>query len=154
MMTFITRGGKGREDKNKDRKATRSEGGWPEERLVPRLDLVTVEQLSWGGGLLQSRGLRQTGQVRTRGSSRWSEGSGWGNVLWRGCAHPINGHPHPLVGAGVDLEDARRCANVREFIVCGCAHPIEGSCRSPSGAMSTLKMNECAKVWMRASGDV
>ena len=31
MMTFITRGGKGREDKNKDRKATKSEGRCPKE---------------------------------------------------------------------------------------------------------------------------
>ena len=32
MMTFITQGGEGREDKNKDRKATRSEGRGPDER--------------------------------------------------------------------------------------------------------------------------
>ena len=31
MMTYITRGGEGREDKNKDRKATRSEGRGLEE---------------------------------------------------------------------------------------------------------------------------
>ena len=31
MMTFIKRGGEGREDKNKDRKATRSEGRGLEE---------------------------------------------------------------------------------------------------------------------------
>ena len=31
MMTFINRGGEGREDKNKDRKATGSEGRGPEE---------------------------------------------------------------------------------------------------------------------------
>ena len=32
MMTIITGGGEGREDKEKDRKATKSEGRCPEER--------------------------------------------------------------------------------------------------------------------------
>ena len=43
MMTFITRGGEGREDKNKDRKASRSEGRGLEER-------ASRELMRQGGG--------------------------------------------------------------------------------------------------------
>ena len=37
MMMFVTRGGEGREDKNKDRKATRSKGMGQEESAKPAL---------------------------------------------------------------------------------------------------------------------
>ena len=45
MMTFITRGGEGREDKDKDRKATKSEGRCPEEGASRALRSLGVETL-------------------------------------------------------------------------------------------------------------
>ena len=48
MMTFITRGGEGREDKNEDRKATRSEGRGPEESasraLMRRVGMTIIPE--------------------------------------------------------------------------------------------------------------
>ena len=72
MMTFITRGGEGREDKNKDRKATKSEGICPEGVLVApscarvgRKDVVgEVKGIEVMGVLVAGREARERGGRR------------------------------------------------------------------------------------------